>query len=673
MIVSHKWLQDYVKLEMSVDDLTDRLTMTGLNLEGVEQVGDDIAIDLEVTSNRADCLGHIGVAREISVIFDTPLSVKEPAPATSATPASAATSVDIECPQLCPQYSARVIKGIKIGPSPQWLQDRLTTLGIAVINNVVDITNYVMMECGQPLHAFDFDKLHGNRIVVRNAKPGEKITAIDQREYELNADDCVIADADRPVAIAGVMGGFDTEISNGTVNVLIEAASFAPLSVRTTARRLSLHSPSSFRFERTVDRQQLDWASKRCCELILELAGGELLEGEVLAGEVPPNQRPAVSMRLSQITRLLGIDVPPDDTRRILLSLGLKQHEAADADSVAFEPPSWRRDLTRECDLIEEVARLYGYERIPTDANIPTASTSRTTYARVVNRVCETLNALGFYEAITLSFVSEEQNSVFTPRSTKALAVEHSSRKLENVLRQSLIPSLLQSRRENERHGTPNAELYEISRVYLAAGSTVNDRESEPRMVSLVSGRPFAELKGVLTALVQRICPAAELTVATAEVPQFTAGRGAELSLNGQLWGWVGEIDRSVSDKYSLRDAVTVAEVNIDVLETLADLVPQYAAVAAFPPVPRDLNFVLDESVTWQDLEATVRKAAGPLLDEISFASQYRGSQIEAGKKSYVVTIQYRSPERTLTAEEIETIQKNVIAECEQELSASLR
>ena len=277
MIVSWNWLTEHVDLPMSLDELTERLTLTGLNLEGIEQVGDDTAIDLEVASNRPDCLGHLGVAREISVLWDQPLKKPDPQPAPAGQPVTEQTSVEVNCPELCPRYTARVIKGVKIGPSPDWLADRLRCLGIAVINNVVDISNYVMMECGQPLHTFDYNKLSGGKIIVRESKPGEKFTAINHQEYELQARTCVIADGEKAVALAGVMGGANTEVSDATVDLLIEAADFAPLSVRNTARRHNLHSPSSYRFERGVDPAGIDWASRRCCELILELAGGCLL------------------------------------------------------------------------------------------------------------------------------------------------------------------------------------------------------------------------------------------------------------------------------------------------------------------------------------------------------------------------------------------------------------
>ncbi|MCL4111600.1 UNVERIFIED_CONTAM: hypothetical protein GTU68_033540 [Idotea baltica] len=648
--------------------------MTGLNLEGVETVGGETVIDLEVTSNRPDCLGHIGVAREISVIFDQkqPLAIPEAQVETVADKTADVTSVSIES-DSCHQYFARVIRGVKIGPSPEWLQQRLTSVGVAVINNVVDITNFVMLECGQPLHAFDFDKLDGRKIVVRQATKGEKITAIDQKDYDLIETDCVIADASRPVAIAGVMGGLDTEIGDSTTTVLVETASFAPLSVRATARRLALFSPSSFRFERGVDRQRMDWASRRCCELILQLAGGELLDEAVVTGESAPDELPPISLRLNQIPRVMGIDISDDEVVRILSTLGLKQHGGVEDGVVQFEPPGWRRDLTREVDLIEEVARIHGYEKIPIDADIPLVSTSRTLHTRVVDRTRETLTALGFFEAITLSFVSEDQLDLFRPRPGKPLHVEHSSRRHENILRQSLVPSLLQSRRENERHGTWNAELFETASVYLSADSDVPNEQAEPRMISLVTGRSFGQTKGIIECLARRVSADAQVTASPSEIPQFVSGRGAELLLNGKPWGWLGELNREVLDKVGLRDAVNVAEVDLNVLRSVANLVPEYSPVGSFPTMQRDINFELDDAVSWQQLEEVVKESAGPLLDSVRFVDKYRGKQIAAGKKSYVIGVVFRSPERTLTAEEVDAAQKSVVAACEEKLGASQR
>lgn len=673
MIVSWDWLLEFVKPTASAAEVADKLMMTGLNLEGLEEIGDDLAIDLEVTSNRPDCLGHIGVAREISVCFGNELTIPPAQPAEGGEAVKEATSVEIECEDVCPRYIARVIRGVKVGPSPDWMQKRLETIGIAPINNIVDITNYVLMECGQPLHAFDFDRLAGNRIVVRRAKDGETIEAIDHKEYKLTPDMCVIADAERPVAIGGVMGGASTEISEGTTNVLVEVADFAVKSIRGTARELNLHSDSSFRFERGIDPEQMDWASRRCCELILELAGGELLEGSIWAGAQPPAAPEPVPLRFARIRQLLGIDVPRKEAIEILRSLGMELVGEATEDQASFVPPSWRRrDISREADLLEEVARIYGYDKIPEDAIVPLTVSQKSLRDRVVDRVCEVLNGNGFYEAVTMTFTDEKLNGLFTPRKTETtLSVNHSSRRQENILRQSLIPSLLQARRENERHGSFNAQLFEIASVFLE--SDPGNPTAEPKVVGLVSGCSFSEMKGLLQAIAERVNRVSTITVKPSDVPQFVEGRGAEILLNGESWGCFGELDRSVTDELGLRDACVAAEIDMSLLEQSANLRPEFVELPRFPASTRDLNFVLDESVTWSQLEEAVTAVAGPNFESISFSGQFRGKQLPADKKSYLLTISYRSAERTLTHEEVEEAQQAVIASCETAVGAQLR
>jgi len=678
MIVSRRWLADYVPLPESTAELTRRLTLAGLNLEEFHDVTEwlsqrDVAIDLEVTSNRPDCLGHIGVAREIAVLFQQPLAIPAAAVQESSEPAASAIAVSIDCPEFCPEYHARVIQGVTIGPSPAWIQDRLKAVGINCINNVVDITNYVMLECGQPLHAFDYDRLQGRRIVVRRAAATEKIRAIDQKDYLLTDQMCVIADAQRPVAVAGVMGGLDTEISDSTVNVLVEAAAFSSMSVRATARQLRLHSPSSYRFERKVDRSRLDWASRRCCELILQTAGGTLLQGSVVAGQPDDGQRPPVTLRFNRISRLLGIEIPASLCVSILQQLGLLLLRSSN-DEAVFQPPSWRADLTRECDLIEEIARIHGYEHIPTDAPLPVVTATRTLREKVLDTIRTQLVAAGLYEALTLSFVSEDQRNMFQPAGPRSpVAVSHSSRSHENQLRQSLIPSLLQCRRQNERHGTLNAELFEIARVYLSAGQGEPEAQAEPLTVSFVAGRPFAQMLGIVENLLHTIAPQASISAKPLNRPEFLAGRGAELLVGEQTLGWLGELSRSLLDASELRDDTSVAELRIPVLEKLFQPARSFTPLPRFPAVSRDLNFVLPEHITWASLATAVRSSAGPLLHDVSFGGQYRGKQIAANHKSCVVTCRFLAPDRTLTAEEVDSAVQVIISACQAQLSAALR
>ena len=670
MIVSWNWLQEYVALPMKLDELTERLTLTGLNLEGVENVGDDVAIDLEVTSNRPDCLGHIGVAREIAVLWDQKLKIPDARPTATETKIDRLVSVTIECPELCPRYTARVIRGVKIGPSPAWLAQRLQSLGIAVVNNVVDITNYVMLECGQPLHAFDYAKLAGQQIVVRESKPGEKFTAINHQEYELAAGTCVIADAQKAVALGGVMGGAETEVSANTTDLLIEAADFDPLSVRNTARRLNLHSESSYRFERGVDPVGIDWASRRCCALILELAGGSLTTGALDVGN-PPAERQPIKLRFSQLPRILGIEVPPEKVRKILTALGNQETHACD-HCVKVIPPSWRADLTREIDLIEEVARIHGYDQIPEDTGVRMAASTRSREDRVLQQVRDVLIATGFHEAMTISAIDHSWIDVFRPW-TQAEPLETSTPVLRraNCLRQTLLPSLLAARRTNETLSNATIELFEIANVYLPRAGELPD---ERRMLGLTSGGGFLELKGVLEAVVAAVSPNGRLVVTAQDDRFWRPGRGCRLALGGRDFGYLGEVSPWGLDQFELRGGTTVAELDLQVLVDQAVAIRRVQPLSPYPPVDRDLNVVLDEPVRWAEVERIVLASGDELLESIAFQEIYRDAdRLGAGKKSLLFRIQLRSAEGTLTNEQADAVRDKIVAALGKELGGRLR
>ncbi|MEM9351379.1 MAG: phenylalanine--tRNA ligase subunit beta [Planctomycetota bacterium] len=670
MIVSEKWLADYVDLSMPQEELTDRLTISGLNLEGLEEVGGDTAIDLEVTSNRPDCLGHVGVAREVAVLFGSELKKPDPQPKATGAAIDSLASVELKSPELCPRYTARLIRGVKVGPSPEWLAERLRTLGIAVINNVVDITNYVMMECAQPLHAFDYAKLAGGRIVVRESRPGEKFTAINHQEYELAAGTCVIADAERAVALAGVMGGADTEVSDATVDVLIEAADFEALSVRRTARRLNLHSPSSYRFERGVDPEGIDWASRRCCELILELAGGELAEGVLDEGSEPAGRDP-IKLRFPEIERVLGISVPKKKVRKILTDLGCEETHECD-HSVKAVPPSWRADLTREIDLVEEVARIHGYDQIPEDAGVRMVTSSRSQEDRVLDEVRGVMVAGGFCEAMTISTVEPEWVGVFRGwSSADPLATSTSVLRRANCLRQSLLPSLLAARRTNETLSNRAIELFEVAKVYLPEASGL---PAEKRMLGVTSGGGLLELKGLVEALVARLAPAEPLSFEPHEDPLFAPGRGAKVLLGGELVGYLGQVASGALDTFELRGETSVAEIDLGPLVERARLTRTADRLSPYPPVTRDLNVVFDESAAWSDVERIVVAEGGELIESVDFQEEWRDAEkLGAGKKSLLFSVQLRSIEGTLTGERCDGVRDAIVSALGKQLGGELR
>jgi phenylalanyl-tRNA synthetase beta chain len=674
MIVSWDWLKQYVTLDMTPAELAERLMMAGLNHEETYEVGDDLAINLEVTSNRPDCLGHIGIAREIAVLFERPLEIPAAQPAEGKTSVNDLAKLRVDNPRECPRYTARVIRGAKVGPSPAWLVRRLTTLGVATINNVVDITNYVMLECGQPLHAFDLAKLKGRQIIVRQAAKGEQFLAINHKTYTLEPTTCVIADAQRAVGLGGVMGGADTEVSAATTELLIESAAFDPMSIRTTARALNLHSDSSYRFERGLDPEGVDWASRRCCELILELAGGELAAGVLDAGG-KPKQREPITLRFAQLKRVLGIDVPAVAAREILAALGNRE-QMADERQVTVIPPSWRRDLSREIDLVEEVARVYGYDKIPEDVSVPMATSHRTEADRVLAKVRHVLTAAGFDEAMTASAVETPWSEAFSPwTSAAALRANTPVLRRADQLRRSIVPSLLGARQSNESLSNPVIELFEIAHVYLPQGDKL---PVEEMTVAMTSGGDYLALKGVIEGLVAALNPAATITVRATKHDLLDPDRSAELWVqsNGQdlLLGYLGAVSAAGLERFELRSPSTVAELKFSTLKQIANLVPRCGEIPTYPAVMRDLNLVVDEPVRWSDVEKTVRAAAGPQCESIAFQDVYRDAKrLGPGKKSMLFTLTLRSSEGTLTGEQADQIREQVVAACGKHHGAQLR
>ena len=679
MIVSWDWLSQYVDLKMSHDELVDRLTMSGLNHEGTEDSGGDRAIDLEVTSNRPDCLGHLGVAREISVLFDLPLTVPDPQPPVTDKSVSDFCSVEIQSP-FCFRYTARLIRGAKIGPSPDWMQKRLKAIGCETINNVVDCTNYVMFECGQPLHAFDFQKINDGKIVVRNASDKEEFKAIDHKAYKLDDKMCVIADTKNPLALGGVMGGLDSEISDATSDVLIEAAYFDQLSVRKTARQLNLQSPSSFRFERDVDSAQLDWASRRCCELILETAGGTLLEGVVDVGDRPKTM-PTITLRLSQLSRVLGIEIPADIPAKVLAELGMNVTES-DSEKVTAVAPTWRNDLTREVDLVEEVGRIYGFEKVPDDAAVPMAASFKQRTDRVVEKVRDVFTAGGYNEALCPSLIPGKWSDAFSPwtdqpaisSSQPMLGVlEKASQNIGtvNLLRRSLVPSLLEARRINEARSNQDIDLFETAKVYLQViGEPI---PHQPTMLGVVTGRDYFALKGMIEALVQRIDPQQSVSVTKCELDLLDVSRRGTLEVAGKRLGFLGEISKSGGRLFGLRSRTAVAEIDLAVLEELAVLIPQHVDQSPFPPMSRDFNFIVENSVHWLDLEATVRDAGGALVESILYRETFRDPAKDGeSKKRLLLSVLLRSSDATLTGDQADDVCQRIVSSCGEKHSATL-
>lgn len=668
MKISLEWLQDYLPGPLDAARAGDALTHGGLPVEVFERHGGDTVIDVEVTSNRGDCLSHVGVARELAALLNREFRDMRPEAKESATPAAQATAVRIEAPELCPHYTARVIRNVKVGPSPAWLARRLEAVGLRPINNIVDVTNYVMFELGQPLHAFDFDKLEGRRIVVRQARPGEKVTSIDGRERELRPEMLVIADAARPVAIAGVMGGRDSEVSDSTVNVLLESARFDPLSVRKTARHLAMKSDSSYRFERGIDPLLPERASLRAAQLILQTAGGELLKGAVAAGATGYTPK-RLTLRLERLRRLLGVQFPAEQVMEALRRLSLSPSQADNRIDVRV--PSYRLDLNMEVDLIEEVARVLGYDRVPVRDEIAIRLAPPDPAADALETIRAVLVSGGYFESVTFGWVSDLLAPDFTPPEAIGLArADAAVRKADASLRPSILPGLLESVRRNENVGTADAHLFEIgSTFWLAQGGRLEER----RRVSLVGSADLREVRGVVELLLNRLNPDREVTVIPDSRPGFARAAAGRIEWGGQPIGYLGKVDRGVADKLGLREIPAAAELELLPLVEGARRVPQQRELAQFPAVRRDLSLVVPESTRYEQVRAVIRDLGPKSLEDLEYVTTYRGKPLPPGQKSVTVALVFRSPAGTLTGEQVDAIVLRIVEAAKSNLGATLR
>ena len=617
--------------------------------------GADTVFDIEVTPNRPDWLSVIGIAREVAALTGNPLRVPKISITESAEDVESLTSVKVEAPDLCPRYTARVIRGVKVGPSPAWLKRTLEKVGMRSINNVVDATNYVMLECGQPLHAFDYNLLNGHRIVVRRAQNGERFLAIDESQHELTGDRLVIADAQRAVALAGIMGGKESEINQATTDVLLESAWFLPANVRKTSKTLGLASESSYRFERGANIDGVLWAGHRAAALIQELAGGQIARGVIDALAKPVEKR-HVRCRYAQVNRLLGVEVPPETVKKIFAGLGCaimegrapsrpsekSGHDGAwpSNDFVEVEVPTFRVDLEREADLIEEICRIHGVDKIPARMQPATAAVSEFD-ARwdACARVRGILTALGFHEALNQTLVSEGDLKLQNPLSAD-----------QQALRSSLVPGLLANLRTNVSRHQFDVRLFEIGRVFAADG------KESLRLALAATGRcePHSWETGAREAKLDYF----DLKGALEEL-----GAAAE----------VRQVPVAQARKLDLRDAVFVTELLLEPLLASSRGEKMFRELPKFPAVVRDVALVVDESVSHADILAIVEKNRNKFLEQVEIFDIYRGGSVSTSKKSMAYSLTFRAPDRTLTDAEVNAAHEQMKRLLQQTLQCEIR
>ena len=669
MKVSLNWLKDYVQITESPQELSALLSNLGFGTESIEQTGDDTVIDIEITSNRPDCLCHIGIAREIAAATGRELTIPKVKFEPLKKDIALMISVEILEPQLCGRYTARIIEGVKIGPSPSWMAKKLEAIGLRSVNNVVDATNYAMMETGQPPHAFDYNKIRNAKIIVRLAKKGEKLVSIDGTNCVLSPDMLVIADPSGPVAVAGVMGGLETEVSNSTINILLEDASFNPVITRKTSRNLNLPSEAAYRFGRTVDIEQIDWASQRTAQLIAQVAGGKIVEGVVDAypGKTPNHRM--VTMRFSRVKKLLGIDVSQPSVFEILRGLAFSPQKS-ETDKILCTIPTWRPDIAREVDLIEEVARVFGYDKVGIRQKINIEVAPVDQRQQIIGKASGFLNSCGFYETITPGFSEDKTAQLITDKTADIhLVVKNESSRTANLLRSSLVGSLLEVLARNYNAANKNIKIYEIANVFR---KLENGAHTEYCSLAALCDDDFRILRGAIEGAIKTVDGQAKIVFKPADI--FWAKTGAEITVNGQTIGFAGAVKDQILSSLDIKaQLVCAAEINFDMLAQLNPEQIKAKPLPKFPAISRDLSLIVGEPVQWSQIETVVLSKAPQELEDFKFVGIYRGKPIPAGKKSVTVSLCFRDDDGTLQHQTVDSWQKDIISTLTAAVGAELR
>jgi len=647
----------------------------------------DVVFEIGITPNRPDCLSHIGVARDIAALYKRPLRIPKIKLSESRKPVKSALTIDIQDKEHCPRYVGRLIEGVTIGESPDWMQRRLKMIGVRPINAVVDVTNYVMMEYGQPLHAFDFDLIHNGKIVVRLANDGEKFVTLDEKERILTKNNLLICDAKQPVALAGVMGGMNSEINNETTSVLIESAYFAPSSVRHTSRQLGLVTESSYRFERGVDPSRTAEAADRAVQLIQQLTGGTMYRGRVDA--YPKKIKPInIPFRNKQVERVLGIAIPASSVKSILKRLGVEVKESKKKGEWRCVVPTYRPDIEREIDLVEEIVRVYGFDNVPAQETAAIRFTADDVRPGIHERIREWFVGAGYNEVVCNSMVPGTWN-IFTGK--PAVTVNNPQNQDMTDLRTSLIPGMLQVVGHNMNRGNHSLRLYEIGHIFShdpfpgSKNYIQNYHEGETIAIMLTGARnpedwslkdatyDFYDLKGEVESLESKFnLDKIEYNIYNTN-SNTLIDEAVGIEFKGISRGYFGKVSKEVLKSFDIEVDVYAAEIDLELFSEFSHVEKKYSEVPKYPPVHRDLAFILDEKVTYHELDQIVRESGQPLVDNVSFFDIYRDDKIGNDKKSIAISLEMLSKEKTLTQPEIEETLSRIVKAVEKNLGGVLR
>ncbi len=670
MRILPSWIREFVDVKATDHDLAEALTHAGIAVESETEEHGHAIYEMDITTNRVDAMNHYGVAREASAIFD--IDLKPVTPKLPNAEGQAKFTIELEDAQGCPRYTARILRGVKISTSPKKISERLEFLGSRAINNIADASNYALFELGHPTHAFDLDTLEGGKIVVRRARQGESLKTLDGETRRLAPSDLVIADAVKAVALAGVMGGFDTMITENTTNVLIESAWFDPATIRQTAKRLGMHTDASHRFERGADYGMTPLACNRVAELILESAGGKL-DGEAIDAIARTPERRTIQLRRGEVKRHLGLDLPEQEIERILRRLGFE------VQGEVVQVPTWRLDVEREIDVIEELARIHGFNNFPN--TLPSFAGGVIELPDEPKRaeVRETLLALGYNEAISLTFTSKEDAAQFG--GGEPLGIANPLNEEQGYLRTSLVPGMLGMMAYNLNRGNTDVRLFESGDVFEKMGERFEEcrrlcfaatgNSIEPTVHTKAKAVDFFDLKGDVEDLLK------DFTHRTiyfdAHVPEYYhPGRSARIVLDGGKVGYVGQLHPAVAEARKLKQDVYIAEIQLERLFQHALKQPRFTTISRYPAVERDFSFVFEDAITFERVRDAVESLK--IGDLISFKAVeiFRGGSVPAGKYSFLVRAAFQSSERTLRDEEVAGWSSQIIKTLEG-LGGSLR
>jgi len=678
MKVTYNWLKDFVEISLSPEDLADRLTMAGLEVTGIEKKTDDYVFDIEITSNRPDWLSVLGVAREVAVVTGKRLKNLRLPVASKKDLGKKILAIKIEDKKDCPWYTARIFKEIKVGPSPSWLRSRLELVGCRSVNNIVDITNYCLFEFGEPLHAFDWDTLGGGYIWVRRARPEEKITLIDGTQRQLNNEILVIADKTKPVAIAGIMGGKDTEVSSQTKTILLEAAIFNPVVTRKARRYLGISTESSYRFERGIDPNAVGLATSRATQLLQELAGARLTY--IGSTTKPKTKKVIINLGLDFVTRISGVKVDRATVKGVLKGLGFIVKEKQDKkECLVVERPSYRQDVTSAVDLVEEVTRIYGFEKIPT--TLPAVKPQQVTKNKLVfiSELKNLLVGLGLQEVITYSLISPDiLNGIFDSKEGLA-SINNFLNKEQKVLRPTLLPSLLDCVSHNIKQKNECIAIFEVAKTFQQKLDVLKEKwclgialcGTDARLTTqglLKEEFGWLHLKGILEAIFERI------GLLNVNWEMNPVGNGFQIKVKEEVIANILKPAVETLNNFDIKNKEAfLAEVDLDKVFSLPKKEKRFVPLPKYPAIVRDISFVVNEGILIKDIIDRLRQEAGGLLEDIKVLDFYRGRQIPEGFISITLSFIFRSSERTLNEEEINPLQARVCQVLEQSFQARLR